>query len=402
LWRTVLKIVFFTFYYRPDLSAGSFRADALTQALSIKLNDDDELHIITTHPNRYKSHLVKANNLDVIGNTTIHRIKLPGQKKRGILAQAYSFLFYAYKGYKLCIELNPKFLIGTSGRLMTGVLTGITAFRLKCRYFIDLRDIFSESISDLLLNKNRVVSKIFLYFFSFLEKYLLKNASGVNVVSEGFPEYFQEKGIDTSNWSFFPNGVDKEFIGSLNNKKLNKDGIKTILYAGNIGSGQGLENILPEAAKQLEGSFLFQIIGDGNSQDNLINQITLKDVKNIEIIQPIERIKLIEYYENADILFLHLNDIPALHRVLPSKIFEYAAFNKPIVAGLSGYSEKFMNENIPYSILFKPGDVKGLVKSILKADKLSFKDGDDNNCFVEKYSREYIMRNMAQHVLSKI
>ena len=285
---------------------------------------------------------------------------------------------------------------------MTGVLTGITAFRLKCRYFIDLRDIFSESISDLLLNKNRVVSKIFLYFFSFLEEYLLKNASGVNVVSEVFPQYFQEKGIDTSNWSFFPNGVDKEFIGSLNNKKLNKDGIKTILYAGNIGSGQGLENILPEAAKQLEGSFLFQIIGDGNSQDNLINQITLKDVKNIEIIQPIERIKLIEYYENADILFLHLNDIPALHRVLPSKIFEYAAFNKPIVAGLSGYSEKFMNENIPYSILFKPGDVKGLVKSILKADKLSFKDGDDNNCFVEKYSREYIMRNMAQHVLSKI
>ncbi len=397
-----MKIVFFTFYYPPDLSAGAFRAVALAQALSIKLNDNDELHIITTHPNRYKSHLVEANNIDVIGNTTIHRIKLPGQKKRGIFLQAYSFFFYAVAGYKLCIKLNPIFLIGTSGRLMTGILTGITAFRLRCKYFIDLRDIFSETISGLLLNKNRVASRLFLYFFSFLEKHLLKNASGINVVSEGFPEYFQNKGIDTSHWSFFPNGVDKEFIGIPSTKNLNTDGIKTILYAGNIGGGQGLEKILPEAAKQLEGSFHFQLIGDGNSQANLINQITLKNVRNIEIIQPIERIKLIEYYKNADILFLHLNDIPAFHRVLPSKIFEYAAFNKPIVAGLSGYSEKFMYENIPYSILFKPGDVKGLIKSILKADKLNLRGGDNNDFFIEKYKREHIMQNMAQHVLSKI
>ena len=57
-----MKIVFFTFYYPPDLSAGSFRAIALAQALSERMKDDDELHIIMTHLNRYENYKVKADN----------------------------------------------------------------------------------------------------------------------------------------------------------------------------------------------------------------------------------------------------------------------------------------------------------------------------------------------------
>ena len=51
-----IKVVFFSFYYPPDLSAGSFRSISLAQELSKKLSSNDEIHIITTHPNRYASH----------------------------------------------------------------------------------------------------------------------------------------------------------------------------------------------------------------------------------------------------------------------------------------------------------------------------------------------------------
>jgi len=53
-----MKIVFFTFYYPPDLSAGSFRAVALARALAKKLGTNDELHVITTHTYRYASQRV--------------------------------------------------------------------------------------------------------------------------------------------------------------------------------------------------------------------------------------------------------------------------------------------------------------------------------------------------------
>ena len=74
-----MKIVFFTFYYPPDLSAGSFRAISLARALLQKVDVDDEIVIITTHPNRYISHRVEAESLEIDGSITIHRITVPSK-----------------------------------------------------------------------------------------------------------------------------------------------------------------------------------------------------------------------------------------------------------------------------------------------------------------------------------
>ena len=395
-----MKIVFFTFYYPPDLCAGSFRAIALAQALSKRMKNDDELHIITTHPNRYENHRVKASDIEVHGNITIHRISVPSHKS-GMFSQARTFVTYALASYKLCNKLNPDFLIGTTSRLMTGVLTGLSARKLGCKYFIDLRDIFSETISDIFSQKNKLLGSISKKTFSLLERWLFNKATGVNVVSEGFPEYFQTMGIDTSNWSFFPNGVDKIFtnLPFIENKRSKE--ITTVLYIGNIGTGQGLENILPATAKYMGNKYRFLVIGGGGATSKLINTIKNNNVDNIEILAPIKREKLIKYYEDADILFVHLNDIPAFQRVLPSKIFEYAALRKPIVAGLSGYSAKFILDNVPYATIFNSGDVDGCVEAIKKAKTLEIKD-KNIDIFIEKFSLEKIMDKMTTHILSHL
>ena len=393
-----MKIVFFTFYYPPDLGAGSFRAIALAQALSKRMQNDDELHIITTHPNRYENHKVKAENIAIHGNIIVHRISIPNHKS-GMLSQARSFASYALASYKLSNNLNPDFLIGTTGRLMTGVLTGVSARKLGCEYFIDTRDIFSETISDIFSQKSKLLGFVSKTTFSLLERWLFNKAIGVNVVSEGFPEYFQSMGLDTSNWSFFPNGVDKEFVNlPFIEDKISKN-IKTILYAGNIGSGQGLETILPATAKRMGNRYHFLVIGDGGARYKLINAIESNNVNNIEILPPVKRENLIKYYKDADILFLHLNDIPAFRRVLPSKIFEYTALRKPIVAGLSGYSAKFIADNVPYATIFNSGDVDGCVDAIKKAKSLEIKD-KNVDIFIGKYSREKIMNKMAKHIVS--
>jgi len=393
-----LKIAFFTFYYPPDLCAGSFRATALARALSKKMKGNDELHVITTHPNRYEKHRVKADNIEIHGNITVHRISVPSHKS-GMLSQAHTFVTYALASYKLSNNLNPDFLIGTTSRLMTGVLTGISARKLGCKYFIDLRDIFSETISDIFSQKSKLLGFASKTTFSLLERWLFNKAIGVNVVSAGFPEYFQTKGVDTSNWSFFPNGVDKEFINLPFIENESSKNIKTILYAGNIGSGQGLEMVLPAAAKRMGSKYRFLVIGGGGASSKLINAIKDNSINNIEILPPVKRENLIEYYKDADILFLHLNDIPAFRRVLPSKIFEYTALRRPIVAGVSGYPAKFIVDNVPYATIFNSGDVDGCVDAIKKSESLEIKDKNIDT-FVEKYSREKIMNKMAKHIFS--
>jgi len=393
-----MKIVFFSFYFPPDLSAGSFRSVALSKALEKKIRINDEIHIITTQPNRYQTHRIKAKNKEIKGKIIIHRISVP-MHNNGMTSQAYTFLVFAFSAFILCRKVKPDFLIGTTSRLMTGVLTWISASLLGRRYYIDLRDIFSETISDLFEKKNRFFSFIFRHFFSFLDKKMLISASGVNVVSKGFPEYFEKKGINTDNWSFFPNGVDEEFLSFSPLVKKSLKSVKTILYAGNIGSAQGLDLVIPEIAKQLGSRYHFIIVGDGSAFLSLSKAIKAKKISNVELLPPVNRAELVKYYLDADIMFLHLNNVSAFRRVLPSKIFEYIALRKPIVAGISGYSAKFLEEHAPYALLFEPGDSKAAALSLIEATNLIIPEKSVDQ-FLRIYSRTSIMNRMANQLIS--
>ena len=391
-----LKIVFFTFYYPPDLCAGSFRAVALVEAYKKKLKPGDELHVITTHPNRYAEHRVEAKDREQIGGVKIHRIRVP-LHQNSMIGQSRSFYVFSMSAFKQCKQIQPDFIIGTTSRLMTGVLTSSVAKQLSAPYFIDLRDIFSETISDLFSRKNSILGAVTRRVFLWLEKRVLCNAVGVNVVSQGFPDYFEARGIDTKQWTFYPNGVDCEFIGLNSKADQRQPNQTTIFYAGNIGSGQGLETIIPDLAESLGAAFRFVVVGSGSTASLLKEHVKQRSLNNVELLPPVGRSELVGYYQNADVLFLHLNDVPAFRRVLPSKVFEYAAFGKPMVAGISGYSAKFLQDNVPYVQLFHPGDVKGGVDAVGRAMGMEV-DINDINRFVEKYSRESIMKEMVAYL----
>ena len=142
----------------------------------------------------------------------------------------------------------------------------------------------------------------------------------------------------------------------------------------------------------------FRLIGDGSALKLLINNDIFNQQNNIEVLKPILRDKLLNEYQKADILFLHLNDYKAFQKVLPSKIFEYASTGKPIIAGVSGYAAKFLNENIKGVEIFNPCDVDSMkagLKKLLNGPRV-IERGD----FCLQYSRKKIMQNLAKDILS--
>ncbi|MFP3373795.1 glycosyltransferase WbuB, partial [Pseudomonas sp. SIMBA_068] len=82
-------------------------------------------------------------------------------------------------------------------------------------------------------------------------------------------------------------------------------------------------------------------------------------------------------------------------RVLPSKLFEYAATQKPILAGLSGYSGRFASRRIQNAAVFNPCDIEGALESFRSLD---FRPTARNE-FIQKYSRTAIKRRMAFDLL---
>lgn len=391
-----MKILVLSFYYPPDLCAGSFRASSLVQALLPRLPEDAELELFTTAPNRYSTFASEAPEFERLPQLTIHRIALPPHKS-GMVDQGRAFVAFARQVLARTRGAKYALVVGTSSRLMTAALSALIARRQQIPLYLDIRDIFVDTIKDVLPREMGIIAKP---LFSAVERWTIASAAKVNLVSGGFKEYFQSR-FPGLRLSFFTNGIDPEFRAfeaSSSSPGGPARGAPVVLYAGNMGEGQGLHAIVPELAHRLDGSVRFRLIGDGGRKSLLEKRLGEMGCRNVEVLPPVNRTELLAEYRNADILFLHLNDHDAFRKVLPSKLFEYAATGKPIWAGVSGFSADFIRSEIRNAEVFPPCKHEEAIRAFHRLAPGHV----DRTDFVQKYSREEIMSRMADDVLSLV
>ena len=387
-----MKILFVTFYFPPDLCAGSFRAQPLAEALLREGGGRVSVDVLTTMPNRYHTHSREAAAWEEREGLTIRRFPLPSHRS-GMVDQARAFLAFARAVRRETKGRKWDLVLATSSRLMTASLGAQVARRMHAPLYLDIRDLFTDTMGDLLAGSPL---KSLLPAFRLIERRTFGAAARINLVSPGFLEHMHEV-VPGHDFRLFSHGIDDDFLGIDFTKTQPRTGESLIVYAGNMGEGQGLHHVLPRAAKQLEGRARFRLVGDGGRRRQL--EVALADAKvtNVEILDPVPRAKLNEHYREADILFTHLNDVPAFGKVLPSKIFEYAATQKPILAGVAGYAAEFLRREVAGAEIFAPCDAVGMVAIVNRL--LTGKPTIDRTGFFGKFSRRNIMREMARDIL---
>lgn len=387
------RILILSFYFRPDLSAGSFRTTALVEKLQQQC-PDLEIDVITTLPNRYSSFNSQALENEQVDNLHIRRIKLPAHRS-GMVDQTMAFVHFARQVSRIVGKQKYDLVYATSSRLMTAAQGAWIARRVKAPLYLDIRDIFVDTIKDVLPGKIAVVLHPLL---AWIERWAILHATTVNLVSQGFEPYFRSR-YPAQSFTYFTNGIDDEFLdeGEPYIAQMGAAGgpIK-VLYAGNMGEGQGLHAIIPALARGLHGRAEFKLIGDGGRRRQLELALAESGVTNVRLLDPMPRRDLIREYLDADVLFLHLNDHEAFKKVLPSKIFEYAALSKPIWAGVSGYPEKFIENEVVNAAIFPPCNSELALNAF---STLELKTTLRNE-FVKKFRRQVIMEQMAAHILS--
>lgn len=402
------RILLLSFYFPPDLGAGSFRSQALVEALMKRLPAGHTLEVITTAPNRYAQYASQAPALETAydGRLTVRRIELPNHRS-GILDQSRAFAAYAWQVERLTRGQHYDLVIATSSRLMTAVLGRYVAGRVSARLYLDIRDIFVENLPFLLPKGARWLG---IRFFSSLERWAVNRAAKVNLVSPGFEPYFKAR-YPAQQFTWHTNGVDPLFADSAReavaeqsstlqasspNESMQESRRLRVLYAGNIGQCQGIDRILPALAKRLEGRADFVLIGDGGRREALQAALEAQGVTNVQIRPPVERERLNEEYRQADVLFLHLNDMFCFSRVIPSKLFEYAATGKPIWAGVRAFPAQFCKQHIENVGVFEPCDSAAAADAFDSLELATRSRGQ----FIERFHRDRIMEGMADDAVA--
>lgn len=387
------KILILTFHYSPDLRPCAFRTESLVDALCNKLDnagDPTEIDVITTQPTRYAAETPTPEFYTKQGRVNIYRVPLANNKD-GFINEAILFLGFAYKALKIINKQQYSLVFATTARLMTGLLATIVAMKQKAKLYIDIRDNFVSNIKELF---NKPLALVFGFLFSMVERLIVRRANKINLNSEGFRQHFSSR-YPKKNFSFFTNGLDTGFWSVEPNSQRHPQGEVKVLYAGNLGKAQALHEILPQMAKKLNGRADFTVIGAGRSSSLLELEVARLGLSNLKVLPPISRAKLAEYYRQDYVLFLHLDSKKSFKQVLPSKLFEYAASGRPILAGVDGYAKEFIQTEITNAIVFPPCNVDAAVKAFNEID-YNYTPRCD---FADKFSRSFISQAMVDDIL---
>lgn len=381
------KLLIISYYFDPDIGPGAFRTKSIYDLL-INENKDIDVEVLTTEPVRYDSFNCIA---DSDSNCKIHRIRI-GNHNNKFIKQVLGYIKFSLLSFWFIRNKKYDVVFATSSRLLTGFLGALISRYNRAKYFLDIRDLFVENLS---ITVNGTAYKIVSKILRKIERFTIQSSDYVSIVSEGFQEPLKRLYPDAS---FFvhTNGIDEQFLNFDFTKKEYHE-VKKIVYAGNIGKAQSLEKIIPQIANLKFDSvdlnrYLIDIYGDGSAIEELRHNV--RGLDNVIINQPVARSELLNIYKKSDILLIHLDTASCLDLAIPSKIFEYSATGKPIIAGVRGIAKKIIDEEIDNAFSFSPCDFNECIECL---DKIQYVDLERSR-FREKYSRSLIAKNMVNQI----
>jgi len=235
------------------------------------------------------------------------------------------------KKYDVIISVAPPFHLGLLPLLYSKLR--------RTKMITHVQDLQVDVAKELGMIKN----PSFLNVMFMLEKFILKRSTSVSTISKGMQHKINDKGINTSQCLLFPNWVDETFIRPMEkNESLRKEfGLsesdKVILYSGNLGEKQGLENIVEVAKNYKEQAHIkFVIIGSGAAETRLKEAVKNAGLKNISFHSLLPYEKLSASLAMADLhLVLQKKDVEDL--IMPSKLISVlAAGGCPLVTASHG------------------------------------------------------------------
>lgn len=203
------------------------------------------------------------------------------------------------------------------------------------------------------------------------ERWLLQRVNSVSTISTGMQRKINEKGVELTRLNLFPNWVNERSVYPLPREaSLRQEWGYTpkdllVMYSGNLGEKQGLENILLTANRLRDIPNLhFLIIGKGGAEERLRQQAHDLQLNNVVFkpLQPEE--KLAASLAAADV-HLILQKRAAADLVMPSKLTNILAVDgHALITAEPGSTLYDLVKEHRLGSLVTPEDVKALSQAL--------------------------------------
>ncbi|MBW4562636.1 MAG: glycosyltransferase family 4 protein [Mojavia pulchra JT2-VF2] len=295
---------------------------------------------------------------------------------------------------------RPDVIISTSPSLPVCLPAALLGWLRACPVVLNLQDILPEAAIHVGLLKNKWLIKL----FTNLEKFAYHSATKISVITDGFVENLQNKGVASHKIVQIPNWVDVNFIRPLpveNNPFRATHNLKdkfVVLYSGNIALTQGLETVVKAAAMLRHiPNIAFVIVGEAKGLNRLQQECLNCGADNVLLLPFQARENLPQMLAAADVgLVVQKKNVISFN--MPSKIQVLLASGRALVASVpeNGTAARAIRQS-GGGFIVPPEDPQALANAILdlhqhpeKAKNLGYKS---RQYAVEQYAFEQALNS---------
>lgn len=313
-----------------------------------------------------------------------------------------SFIISSF--FNMLLSGRPDILITVSPPLGLGLVAYIISKIKKVPFIFHIQDLQPDTAAELGMLRN----KVFLRLLYVIEKFIYIQATKVCVISKKMGEKVISKGVKQEKVVLFPNWVDAELIKPLPRINKFRDENKlenrfVVLYSGNIGIKEGLNNVLEVAVMTRDNKdIVYAIAGNGVYRKELVRKYEELRLKNV-VFLPVQSKEMLPYMLSAADVCLIPQQKSVTDMVMPSKLLAIMSSGKPVVAGANVGSELYsVINNSCCGITVEPENTKQMMDAIMKiyADPERGKDcgRKGREYAVKHFSKEYILKSFEEKI----
>lgn len=352
-----MKILFLTDNFPPEVNAPASRTyDHAKKWVS----EGHDITVITCAPNFpqgrvYAGYKNKLFQTEVMDGIKVIRVWSYITANKGFIKRTLDYISFSVTSFLAGLFQKPDVIVATSPQFFTALSGRTLAFWKRLPWIMEVRDLWPESIKTV----GEMSDNFIIRYFEWQEMRCYKSARQIVVVTDSFKKTLISRGVAGEKIAVVKNGVDKTLFTPMTKDKeiidrLGLSGKKIIGYIGTHGMAHKLDFIL-RCAKKLEGNnnYHFLFIGSGAEKENLLKLKEELHLMNVTMLDPVPKTEVKRYISILDVCLINLRKSDLFLTVIPSKIFENAAMEIPILMGVGGEAKDII-DSYGAGVCFEP------------------------------------------------
>ena len=356
-----MRLLFVTHYFHPEVGAAPTRILELARELS---SHRHKVTVLTGFPN-YPDGVIPDSyrgrrfQLERLGDLRVVRTAVYPAPNRGVGRRLLNHTSFALSALASSRRAGPADAVIVETPPLFTAAAGVLIARLKrAPLLLNVADLWPDAA----IQFGALDSRIAVAGARAIERFAYRNADVIAVPTPGLERVLRERGRPAEQIVLVPHGVDPgRFPRDANAQPVRR----RVVYCGTIGMGHAVGTLI-EAARRLEEAgerHELLIVGDGAERAELEARAGRLGLGGVTFAGRLPREELPALLATAEVTVATQRNLPLLADALSTKVLEYMAAARPVVAAASGWTAEVVEE-AKAGIICPPEQPEALAEAI--------------------------------------